>query len=142
MEPSGTITPDDQPQDSTPEVTPAGPAQYEFSENDNAVIGSLASKMLFVGIAVLVASVIVIIAGISRRDAVLGVTSLIYACIGSLTIAAARSFRKVVQSQGSDISYLMTALDDLRWIYMIQYWFILISSLSVGALLLIETTAR
>jgi hypothetical protein len=47
--------------------------------------------------------------------------------IGVWTGNASRSFKLIVETQGSDIENLMGALGELRKLYRLQYWLILIA---------------
>jgi hypothetical protein len=117
------------------------PTQYEFSPRENEVIGKLGSNMFFVGIFMLVVSVLVVVQGLVRHEPASVIFALIYLCVGSLTVAAAASFKDVVRTQGNDIPLLMDALEKLRWIYTIQYWFILVAIILSVIVLLISQHA-
>lgn len=104
--------------------------QYEFSEEENIIVGSLAKKMKFVGIFGIIFGVLEILQGIfSDKSAILqGIISII---IGIWTSKASESFQKIVDTQGNDISYLLGALDQLKKLFSLQYWTYLIGVIIV-----------
>ena len=104
--------------------------QYEFSEEENILVGSLAKKMKFVGIFGIIFGVLEILQGIfSDKSAILqGIISII---IGIWTTKASESFQKIVDTQGNDISYLLGALDQLKKLFSLQYWTYLIGAIIV-----------
>jgi hypothetical protein len=149
------------------------PRQYEFSQEQNALIGSLASKMRFVGLFFEVVGVINILIALLvvvavYRDRVpqswvnqlppeakekfeeqkdklpannhlwgialnAGVVGLFYLVMGVWTRTAGGSFQKIVDTQGSDISHLMSALSSLHSMYALVYT-LLVLTLLVGLL--------
>jgi len=107
--------------------------QYEFSEKENILVGSLAKKMKFVGIFGIIFGILEILQGIfSDKTAI--VQGLISIIIGIWTTKASESFQKIVDTQGNDISYLLGALDQLKKLFSLQYWTYLI-----GAIIIIIT---
>ena len=104
--------------------------QYEFSEEENILVGSLAKKMKFVGIFGIIFGVLEILQGIfSDKTAI--VQGLISIIIGIWTTKASESFQKIVDTQGNDISYLLGALDQLKKLFSLQYWTYLIGAIIV-----------
>jgi hypothetical protein len=148
-------------------------SQYEFSSEENAVLGDLGRKMRFVGLFAVVLGVLNIIIALLvvvavYRDRIpaewkaktmdyvkqahdklpedvkkqadqysldklppnnhlwgialnLGVVGLFYLLMGGWTRSAGTSFEKIVSTQGSDISHLMTGLGSLRSMYSLLY---------------------
>jgi hypothetical protein len=105
-----------------------GPPQgeYEFNDTENAAITDLASKMRFVGLMGVIFGVLLMLAGIGGcassnpgglGNVIQGVLSLM---IGLWTRSAADAFKRIVDTQGSDIFNLMSALGELRRIYGLQ----------------------
>ena len=139
-----------------------GPArEYEFSPEQNSLIGALAARMRTVGLFLLILALLnllftlVVVAVIYRAklpqdyvDTVMkkvgeatktdvqkelanlppdkhlwgiaifsAVNFLIYLLVGVWTRQAAGSFRKIVDTQGNDISHLMSALSALNRMY-------------------------
>ncbi|MFO0658850.1 MAG: hypothetical protein U0165_03305 [Polyangiaceae bacterium] len=100
--------------------------QYEFSESQNKQLTQLAGSMRFVGIAssllggaALVMGAITIVMGKLSGGAEM-VNGAFYLTTGLLTLSAATAFRKIVDTQGHDISLLMDAILSLKKIYEIQ----------------------
>jgi uncharacterized membrane protein YhaH (DUF805 family) len=138
-------------------LPPAPSGQYEFSAADNSVFGGLAGKMRFVGIFLIVVGVLYLfLAGLIAIGAISGqsvtttqktdggvvvtqrnlhightigylVGGIIYLCLGVWTGNGAVAFRRIVDTQGSDISHLMEAVTNLRKLYTLQYWLIFIA---------------
>lgn len=108
-------------------------AQFEFNDTQNELVGDLAKKMSFVGLLLLFMGVLNLIAGgISIFSNVEeGVSNLIggviFALIGFWTRNASASFDQIVETEGEDVTNLMTALGELRKLYALQYWTILVA---------------
>jgi hypothetical protein len=102
-------------------------SQYEFSHLEDTVIGSLGSKMSFVGLFMLGIGLFFFISGIVRwaqrhdLDVSLLFLSLLFIVVGIWTHRAGREFRSVAETQGRDISHLMTALANLLKLYTLLY---------------------
>jgi hypothetical protein len=143
--------------------------QYEFSQEQNALIGSLASKMRFVGLFLIAVGVVNLLIALLvvvaiYRDRVpqkwidqlpaetrakveeqkeklpdnthlwgiainAGVVALFYLVMGAWTRAAGYSFQKIVDTQGSDISHLMSALSSLHSMYALVYMLLVVTIL-------------
>jgi hypothetical protein len=135
--------------------------QYEFTQEQNSLIGSLSSKMRFVGLFFVVVGVIQILIALlvvlavfrdrvpqkwidqlpaeskvkfeEQKDKMpannhlwgialnVGVVGLFYLVMGVWTRSAGDSFQKIVDTQGSDISHLMSALSSLHSMYALVY---------------------
>lgn len=106
----------------------AGSSKYEFCESENAVVGSLGSKMSFVGLFMLGIGLSFVISAIvhwqRRRELELGLLflTLLFMVFGIWTHRAGREFQKVAGTEGSDVSHLMLALTNLRRLYSLVYW--------------------
>jgi hypothetical protein len=147
--------------------------QYEFSQNENQLIGSLASKMSVVGLFANIVGVINIVMALLVVAAIYqdkipetwktkskeyieklpedvrseagkhmeqlpakntlwgialntGVVGLFYLMLGTWTRSAATSFKKIVDTQGQDISFLMKALDSLHSMYSLVYTLLMV----------------
>jgi hypothetical protein len=150
------------------------PREYEFNQEQNKVIGGLATRMRGVGFFLIVVAVVnflvtvLVVVAIYRArlpqgyvDSVLekvasqktrtdvnaqlsklpandhlwgiaissAVNGLIYLLIGVWTQSASRSFGKIVETQGSDISHLMNALSSLNKMYSLIYTLIVLTLL-------------
>lgn len=124
-----------------PPGAPESPAEerpsagtYEFNQAENRVFAGLARRMRFVGLIITAIGGFSLVAGFSTQISLTQViAAVVYLLIGAFTVSAATEFRRVVQTQGSDISHLMEALSSLRKVYAILYWACL---LGLGALVI------
>jgi hypothetical protein len=97
--------------------SPTSTDSYEFSEQQNRLISSLASCMDALGIILLIVGAIQFLAGavtIASGGVVTLIEGLLSLVIGGFTLKAAGAFRQIVSSMGNDIGYLMSALGTLR----------------------------
>jgi len=142
-----------------------GYAQYEFSVEQNALIGSLARKMGWVGLFFTVVGLLnllvtgLLVLAIYRNQLPAdwlsqlppearsqmhtlppsnqlwgfalnaGISGLVYLLIGIWTQTAAGSFRRIVDTQGRDISHLMHALSALHKMYSLVYALLVVTLL-------------
>lgn len=117
---------------------------FEFSESQNQLFSDLARKMRFVSYFLIVLGVVSLIAGIftlnrtGLGDVVQGVLSIV---IGAWTGKASASFQLIVETRGNDIENLMGALGELRKLYLLQYWAILIALVFVVLALVLGVVA-
>lgn len=104
--------------------------QYEFNQSQNELIQSLAKIMKFVAYFLIAMGIIAAISGLFAMTQggfpalVQGIANLI---IGFWTLKAAQSFQLIVDTEGRDIENLMGALGELRKLYGLQYWVIIIT---------------
>jgi sulfite exporter TauE/SafE len=110
---------------------------YEFTSAQNQLIGTLAKRMKFVAIFFIVLGAIVAAGGLfSLSRGIEGIITIfmaaLYIIIGIWTIKAADSFKKIVDTAESDISYLMNALNELKKLYTLQYVLMIIAIIFVG----------
>ena len=104
--------------------------QYEFSNSQNEVIKQLADKMRFVSYFLIGVGVFAALSGLLTvlrggiSNLILGVVQVI---IGIWTNKAATSFQRIVDTRGNDIENLMGALGELRKLYVLQYWLLIIT---------------
>lgn len=113
--------------------------RYEFSGSQNELIKNLADKMRLVGYFLIVAGVLGVVGGVlALRAGGLGniISGVVYILIGFWTNNASSGFQRIVKTQGNDIENLMGALGELRKLYTLQYW-LLIVFLAFLALLLV-----
>lgn len=99
---------------------------YEFDSAQNETILTLAKTLQFVGAVALVLSLVF---GLGILGALIqaswgqaisqGMFLVFFFSMGSLMIKAGKEFQAIVATTGSDISHLMSALDNLRQIYSI-----------------------
>lgn len=149
--------PRDLPTEPVPPVDlgPIGPKQrYEFTKDQEEIVGDLAGKMGFVGafllaLAVLGAVQVVIVAirapaefkGLNRVDWFTAVNSLIYGLVGAWTMRASGAFAAVVLTTGWDVEHVMIGLGSLRKMYSLLYWMLMAALLAI-AILLISSSVR
>ena len=113
---------------------------YEFDQTQNQLIRDLAQKMRFVSYFLIALGVLLVIAGIIsiRRGEIGGIINgVVQILIGLWTSKAASSFQRIVDTQGSDMENLMGALGELRKLYTLQYWLILIAVIFVAIALIV-----
>ena len=106
---------------------------YEFTAEQNHLIADLAKKMLCLGIFLLLTGALALAgccasAWSSRADAavVLVLAAAFFLAIGSWTVAASGSFRRIVETEGHDIPHTMAALAQLRRFYTLHFWLIIV----------------
>ena len=106
---------------------------YEFSEPQNTQFSKLAASMTFVGTAMIVLgafSGITIFFGSIQNI----LTAAFYIFIGIWTRNAGQAFQSIVDTEGSDISHLMSAIGNLEKLFTLEKW-IIIFSIAVFAIL-------
>ena len=111
---------------------------YEFDQQQNAVFAKLAAAMAFVGIAMLIPGTLLGVAVMLFRltllgEAVCGLLAMLLIAIGLLQWRAARHFKRIIATHGSDVHNLMSALGELTSVYVIQRWLWIV----LGAVVLI-----
>ena len=113
---------------------------YEFSGSQNELIKNLADKMRFVAYFLIAAGVLGVIGGlVSLRAGGFGgiINGIVYILIGVWTNSAASAFRRIVETQGNDIENLMGALGELRKLYTLQYWLLIIALVFIALALVV-----
>ena len=103
--------------------------QYEFSNSQNELIKNLAEKMRFVGLFLIIGGALALLGGIlALRQGGLGniFNGVFYIILGFWTQKAASSFKMIVDTQGHDVENLMGALGELRKLYALQYWLLIV----------------
>jgi hypothetical protein len=105
---------------------------YEFDQSQNELIRDLARKMRFVSYFLIALGVLVIINAIftiTRGQIEIGsfISGIVYILLGYWTNRAGYTFQRIVETRGRDIENLMGALGELRKLYTLQYWLILIA---------------
>ncbi len=115
-------------------------AEYEFTDSQSQIISQLASKMGWVAMFGLVVGVMIAALGIfslgsDGQGLVFLVQSVFVIMVALWTRRAALSFRQVVETTGSDITNVMSALGELKKLYTLHYWLIIVGILVMGAAL-------
>jgi hypothetical protein len=92
--------------------------------------------MRFVSYFLIVVGVLQIIPGLSRLVIAEGfglvISGVVQLLIGIWTNRAASSFLQVTQTRGNDIDNLMEALKQLRRLYSLQYWLLIVALVIFG----------
>lgn len=113
-------------------------SEYEFSSSQNELIGDLAKKMSFVatlsiaaGVLVLISGIIILISAFAEPQSFAqAINSLIqgtfFLLIGIWTRNAGSAFKRIVTTSGADVENLMGALGELRKLYTLQYWLVIL----------------
>jgi hypothetical protein len=123
---------------------------YEFTNSQNELIGDLAKKMNFVGILMIASGVISVLAGIVTLFTALSqggfdfssiINGVFLVLIGWWTRNAAQAFGRVVSTTGMDVENIMGALGELRKLYTLQYWLIIIVLIFLAITLLFALIA-
>ncbi len=107
--------------------------EFEFDTSQNGLFSDLAQKMGFVGLLFIALGALTILGGVFNGLGGLSniFVGVLYILIGLWTKNASDAFRRIVDTQGNDITNLMTALGQLRKLYTLQYWAIIISMIFV-----------
>jgi hypothetical protein len=103
---------------------------YEFTEEQNRVIGGLASSMGWVSAIMVIIGLVQLVVGIvqlSKGGLVALLSAVVYLVVGWLTHKASKEFREITTSQGNDLGHLMDALGALRQLYRIQVIVIIVA---------------
>lgn len=100
--------------------------QYEFNPSQNELISDLATKMRFVAYFSVAFGVLSAITGLIQFDVAVLIQGTIAIIIGIWTVKAASSFKKIVDTNGNDIELLIGALSELRKLYSLEYWLLVI----------------
>jgi uncharacterized membrane protein YvbJ len=122
---------------------PAG--GYEFTEEQNRVIGSLASSMGWVSAILVIFGLLQLVVGIAKVSKG-GIAAIVQAVVllvmAWLTHKASKEFREITTSEGNDMGHLMDALEALRKLYRIQVILIVVAVAVVFLAIVIGMIAR
>ncbi len=111
-------------------------SQYEFNETQEEIFSELSEKisivstfLIMIGLFRFSIGILVIFA----PNIGIGVDSIIdgafYFLIGFLGKKVANNFQKIVDTQGNDIDYLMSALSELRKGVALAFWLLIFSAM-------------
>ncbi|OZH51572.1 hypothetical protein AFK68_29975 [Hydrocoleum sp. CS-953] len=115
--------------------------QYEFDQSQNELILDLSNKMRFVSYFLIAGGVLSGIIGLLDLNAGVVIPAVVDILIGVWTLKAASSFKLIVDTQGNDIVNLMGALGELRKLYRLQYWLLIITLVFLAIALVIGIVA-
>lgn len=111
--------------------------QYEFNPPQNELISDLATKMRFVAYFSVAFGVLSVIGGLVEFDVAVLIQGTIAIIIGIWTVKAASSFKKIVDTNGNDIELLIGALSELRKLYSLEYWLLIIGLVFIAIALVL-----
>ena len=115
--------------------------QYEFDQSQNELILDLSNKMRFVSYFLIAGGVLSGIIGLLSLNVGVIIPAVVDILIGVWTLNAASSFKLIVDTQGNDIVNLMGALGELRKLYRLQYWLLIITLVFLAIALAIVIVA-
>ncbi len=115
--------------------------QYEFDRSQNELILDLSNKMRFVSYFLIAGGVLSGIIGLLSLNVGVIIPAVVDILIGVWTLNAASSFKLIVDTQGNDIVNLMGALGELRKLYRLQYWLLIITLVFLAIALAIVIVA-
>jgi len=101
--------------------------QYEFDQSQNELILDLSNKMRFVSYFLILVGVLAGITGLLGLNPGTIIQAVVQILIGVWTLKASSSFKLIVDTEGNDIVNLMGALGELRKLYRLQYWLLIIA---------------
>ena len=126
------------------DLGPIGPrTRYEFTPDQEQVIGDLAGKMRFVGGLLLLLSLFIVgqvihmAARLGLFDVYGTLNAIVFGLLGYWTLSAAGGFSEVVRTVGWDVPHLMDALRSLRKMYALLYY--LLAAALIASLVLLVT---
>lgn len=111
--------------------------QYEFEQSQNELILDLSNKMRFVSYFLIAIGVLAGIIGLFSVNPGTIIQGVVQTLIGIWTLNAASSFKLIVDTEGNDIVNLMGALGELRKLYRLQYWLLIIALIFMAIALVI-----
>ncbi len=146
---TGDVSPPTGPEPApTVDLGPIGPRQrYEFTKDQESVIGDLSGKMRFVGAFLFALGMLGLfqVAYVAYRvrlfDGLMAINALIYGLIGFWTLRASGAFAAVVETVGWDVPHLMDALRSMRKMYSLLYW-LLIMAIVASIVLMVTALVR
>ncbi|MGD1717546.1 hypothetical protein [Dapis sp. BLCC M172] len=115
--------------------------QYEFDQSQNELILDLSNKMRFVSYFLIAGGILSGIIGLLSLNAGVVIPAVVDILIGVWTLKAASSFKLIVDTEGNDIVNLMGALGELRKLYRLQYWLLIITLVFLAIALVIGIVA-
>ena len=115
--------------------------QYEFDQSQNELILDLSNKMRFVSYFMIAGGVLSIIISLFQKNGGFIISAVVDILIGVWTLNAASSFKLIVDTEGNDIVNLMGALGELRKLYRLQYWLLIIALVFMAIALVLVIVA-
>jgi hypothetical protein len=120
----------------------SAPPRFEFSRAEEGMFYDLGRKMRVVGAFFVLAGLVrLLYDALVLREVHLDLTFLIDVLIGIWTLSAARAFRQVAVTGGHDVERLMEGLSDVRKLYSLIYWLLIVSVVVASVALFFGLTA-
>ena len=116
------------------------------------LIGDLGRKMHFVGILMILGATLSLASGVialftakTNGFSNINISGLVQGIFllvtGLWTRNAAQSFKRVVNTTGSDIENILGALGELRKLYSLQYWLMILTLIALAVILIVGLIA-
>ncbi len=116
-------------------------ATYEFTPEQNVTLARLAARMRVVGRALILVALLataesLLLTWKGSGSAVGYEMGAVLLLIGFWSARAGREFLQVTETRGADIPHLMSALRELRKLYDLQFWALVILAALIALALL------
>ena len=113
-------------------------AFYEFTDDENAVFQSLSLRMNIAGVLMVVFGIGMVVYGAieypwSLTLLLMVINGLILGGIGFLTFQSSKRYRKIIETQGHDIMYLMEAMQNQNRVYTLIVALVAVSAFAMLA---------
>jgi len=113
-------------------------AFYEFTDDENTVFQALSLRMNIAGVLMVVFGIGIIVFGAIQYPwsvtlALIAINGFILGGIGFLTFQSSKRFKKIIETQGHDIMYLMEAMEDQKRVYTLIVALVAASTLALIA---------
>lgn len=121
-------------------------AFYEFTDDENSVFQSLSLRMNIAGVLMILFGIgMVVYGGIEYPWSVtlllMFINGVILGAIGFLTFQSSKRFKKIIETQGHDIMYLMEAMQFQSRVYTLIVALVAVSTLAMAASALLAPSA-
>lgn len=116
---------------------------WEFTPDQNVTLSRLAQRMRAVGLALMVLAGLLGLRATLGGDAVglLAVQAgIVLGFTGFWSVRAATELSRVATTDGADMTHLMSALEEIRKLYELQFWIFLAAALLLGVTVLMAIT--
>jgi hypothetical protein len=121
---------------------PRTPA-WEFTSEQNLLVARLASRMRYVGTALMVLAAMLAawaLLGSGSGDMLALQVGIVLALTGLWSARGGAAFARVVKTQGLDVQHVMRALHHMAKLYELQYWVFLAAALLLAVTILMAIT--
>ena len=124
-------------------VPPPSPPTWEFTPAQDAILARLASRMRFVGIALIGLAALLAgwsMFGTAQGDMIAMQAAIVLGLTGVWSARGAAAFGRVARTRGADMLHLMRALGEIARLYELQYWVFLAAALLLAVTVLVAAT--